>query len=192
MSELILFTGNPRKIAEAREVFEEFGIEFNTMTAEIDEIQHHDPTEIGKAKARAAYEIVKKPLVVNDSSWSIPALKGFPGGYMHEVNQWFEADDWLNLMRDKADKSVVIHERTIYYDGEEMKIFEFSQSGVFVEAPRGHWHEAMETVVSLYEGKTIAENHDAEKAGEAMKHSGHWRDFAKWYVDNVKSGRSEK
>jgi non-canonical purine NTP pyrophosphatase (RdgB/HAM1 family) len=185
MAKLILFTGNQRKIAEAEETFDEFGIKFTTMTADIDEIQHHNPTEIAKAKAKTAYEIAKKPLVINDSSWSIPALGGFPGGYMKEVNQWFKADDWQNLMRDKEDKSIIIHERTVYYDGKEMKIFEFPQTGTFVDAPRGRWHEDMETMVSLYDGKTIAENHDAEKVGEKIKHSGHWRTFAKWYVDNV-------
>jgi XTP/dITP diphosphohydrolase len=122
MNKPVLFTGNQRKIAEAKVVFDEYGIVFEAFSADIDEIQHHDPTEIAKAKARAAYEEVHRPLVINDSSWSIPALNGFPGGYMKDINQWFTAEDWLSLLKDKEDKSVVLHERTIYYDGNKMSL----------------------------------------------------------------------
>ena len=183
ISVLILFTTNQRKIAEARTIIDENGIEFEARSADIDEIQHHDPTEIAKAKAKAAYEIIKRPLVINDSSWSIPALNGFPGGYMKEVNKWFSAQDWLNLLRDKKDRSAILHERTIYYDGELMRVFEVSTNGIFVDSPRGEWPEDMEKLVSLYEGKTLAENHEDEKAGDSMKHSEHWREFAEWYHD---------
>ena len=186
MNKLVLFTGNQRKIAEAKVVFDEYGIAFEALSADIDEIQHHDPTEIAKAKAKAAYDVVKKPLVINDSSWSIPALGGFPGGHMKDINQWFTADDWLNLLRDKADKSIVLHERTIYYNGDEMKIFERNQSGVFVDTPRGEWHEDMERIVSIHDGKTIAEDHDDEKAGADMKHVEHWREFAEWYTERMR------
>ena len=70
MNKLVLFTGNQRKIAEAKVAFDEYDIAFEALSADIDEIQHHDPTEIAKAKAKAAYGVVKKPLFINDSSSS--------------------------------------------------------------------------------------------------------------------------
>ena len=51
----------------------------------MDEIQHHDPLKITEAKVKSAYEKAGQPVVVNDSSWEIPVLGGFPGGYMKDV-----------------------------------------------------------------------------------------------------------
>ncbi len=179
MNKLVLFTGNQRKIAEAKVVFDEYDIAFEAFSADIDEIQHHDPTEIAKAKVKAAYDVVKKPLLINDSSWSIPSLGGFPGGYMKDVDAWFDAADWQSLMRDKADKTITLHERIVFYDGEAVKIFESSTDGCFVDEPRGESSNAIDTLVVLYGSKTIAESND----DDAPNHSAHWREFAEWYTE---------
>ncbi|MDO4712451.1 MAG: non-canonical purine NTP pyrophosphatase [Candidatus Saccharibacteria bacterium] len=86
MKQRIAFiTGNPRKAEEATAVLATYDVAVEIMALDIDEIQHHDPLEITKAKARAAYQKAKRPIVVNDVSWEIPALNGFPGGYMKDV-----------------------------------------------------------------------------------------------------------
>ncbi|HMR38583.1 MAG TPA: non-canonical purine NTP pyrophosphatase [Candidatus Saccharibacteria bacterium] len=187
MNKLVLFTGNQRKIAEAKVVFDEYDIAFEAFSADIDEIQHHDPTEIAKAKAKAAYGVVKKPLVINDSSWSIPALGGFPGGYMKDVDVWFDAADWQNLMRDKTDKTITLHEWIVFYDGEAVKIFESSMDGYFVDEPRGESASDMNKMVAVYNDQTIAESHESERSDGDIKHSAHWREFAEWYTEGCDS-----
>ena len=74
-------TGNQRKIAEANAACKDFDIIIEPIQVDIYEIQHHDPLEVAKHKAHAAYRAAGEPVVVTDTSWSIPALNGFPGGY---------------------------------------------------------------------------------------------------------------
>ena len=44
----------------------------------------------------------------------------------------------------------------------------------------------MERLVSIHDSRTIAENHDDEKAGAGMKHVAHWREFAEWYAERMR------
>lgn len=105
---------------------------------------------------------------------------------MKDVNEWFGVSDWLKLLEDKDDRSITLHERTVYYDGAEMVVFESTYAGVFIDEPRGEWHRgSMEQLVSVYDGKTIAKNRDDETVGASIKHVEHWREFAEWYTNGV-------
>ena len=186
MDKLILFTGNQRKIAEAKVAFDEYDIAFEAFSADIDEIQHHDPTEIAKAKARAAYDAIKKPVVVADTSWAIPALGGFPGGYMKDVSAWLQAEDWISIMANHEDRTIYCHEHVAYFDGEELQHFTTSYKGTIVNEPRGRIDdsESIERVTILYGDKTMAEQvvaGDIASAGEVL---GHWQQFGEWYANN--------
>ena len=78
MSKRITFvTGNPHKLEEAKSVLKDYGIVVEPLQIDIDEIQHHDLLKITEAKVKLAYEKADQPVVVNDSSWEIPALGGF-------------------------------------------------------------------------------------------------------------------
>lgn len=181
---IIFATGNARKIAEASDTLSAFGLTVESVKLEMDEIQHHDPAEITKAKARAAYSLVKRPVVVSDTSWSIPALNGFPGGYMKDVSVWWQADDWLGIMARHDDKRIICLEHVAYYDGEIIQHFEEKYEGRFITEARGRVHEAeaFERVVILYGDKTMAEQLAAGGHASAGEVHGHWQQFAKWYT----------
>ena len=136
-----LVTGNKRKIEEATAAFDLYGVAFDITQLEIDEIQHHDPEKITEAKVREAYRQLQKPVIVNDSHWSIPALGGFPGGYMKDVIEWFTPDDFLALMADKTDRRIILTDTIVYYDGETYKHIAHEWHGTFetkvVDAPSG-------------------------------------------------------
>ena len=77
MSKKITFvTSNPHKLEEAKSVLKGYGIVVEPLQIDIDETQHHDPLRVTEAKVKTAYEKVGQPVVVNDSSWEIPALGG--------------------------------------------------------------------------------------------------------------------
>ncbi|MDR2063799.1 MAG: hypothetical protein LBQ02_03365 [Candidatus Nomurabacteria bacterium] len=186
MNKLIFVTGNQRKIDNVKPIFDKYGIDFMAVAVDIHEIQHHDPMEITKAKVIAAYDIIKKPVLVNDTSWSIPALNGFPGGYMKDVNHWFTAEDWLNIMKNKTDRTIIAQEKTAFYDGQSLKLFEEDVSGFFLDQPRGKCDTKLELVVSLYDGISIAEHYEMEKKhGRQLFHREHWVEFAKWYLSQT-------
>jgi XTP/dITP diphosphohydrolase len=183
MSVLLFATTNSRKITEANATLSDYDIVVEPIKLDIDEIQHRDPAEIAKAKARSAYKVINKPVVVSDTSWSIPALGGFPGGYMKDVSAWFKPSDWTSLMADKQDRTIYCHEHIAYFDGEQLQHFESTYKGVIINEARGivSEDESIEQVAILYGDKTMAEQKSdggIASAGEVLEH---WRQFGEWY-----------
>lgn len=183
MKKILFITGNKRKIWQAETCLSPFGIEIEAQDLDVHEIQSPDPLEISHAKAEAAYKLAKQPLVICDHSWSAPALKGFPGGYMKDANHWFEPEDFLALMKDKTDKSITLTETVVYTDGKTMKEFSVLFPAHFIDEIRGQGSVSMERVVA-FDGntKTIAEAIDAgEHAREMLKSA--WNKFGEWFVN---------
>lgn len=189
MKKITFATGNSRKIKEASDTLAPFGVEVCPVKVDVDEIQHRDPSEITKAKAKAAYSIVQAPVVVSDTSWEIPSLGGFPGGYMKDVSAWFEAEDWLALIARHKDRRILCHEHVAYFDGEELRHFTSKYEGVFIDEPRGRVDasESFEQVVVLYGGKTMAEYLEAGEVASAGEILEHWCQFGRWYSQITKT-----
>lgn len=187
MENLVFATGNQRKIAEATETLRHYGVSIEARRVEIHEIQHHDSSEVTKAKAIAAYEAIGGPVVVSDTSWSIPALGGFPGAYMKDIAAWLQPEDWAALMLRHTDKRILCHEHVAYYDGRTIQHFQADYEGYFVDEPRGrdHAEESFEKMVVLYGDKTMAEQlaeGDIASAGEELAH---WKQFGEWYTEKL-------
>lgn len=182
MSKIHFSTGNKRKIQEARAACDLFNIEVVPIKLDFDEIQAHDPLDISKRKVEDAYSLANQPaIVVADTSWSIPSLNGFPGGYMKDVASWFEPEDFMNLMRDKEDRTLIFIESIIYKDANEVKIFSREYHGVFADSPRGNDGDAMDKVAE-FNGMTLAENHDVGETSHKPEEY-IWYEFAKWFAE---------
>jgi XTP/dITP diphosphohydrolase len=177
----IFVTGNKRKIWQAQESLKSFGTTLETQDISMDEIQSTNPEKIVAAKAKAAFASLGQPVVVNDHSWSIAALHGFPGGYMKDMNAWLTTQDFLNLMKDKQDQSAILTETVAYYDGTILQLFSEQYSGSFISKPRGQGLFPSERIF-IFNGssKTIAEHIDKNEHARVMDHSA-WVLFANWY-----------
>lgn len=184
MTQQIIFaTGNSRKITEAIATLAPYNIDIDARVVDIDEIQNADPANICVAKAEAAYAATGHSVVVSDTSWSIPALGGFPGGYMKDVAIWWQASDWLNIMAAHSDKRIICMEHIAYCDGTATRHFVAEYEGRFIDEIRGRQGagESFEQVVILYGNKTMAEqlgDGDIASAGEDLRH---WKLFAEWF-----------
>ena len=79
--EIYYVTGNPGKFDEVKRYIElhEPTIEIKQFNADIPEPQTLDQVFIAKHKARAAWQLLKKPLIVDDSGIFFDAYKNFPG-----------------------------------------------------------------------------------------------------------------
>ena len=184
MKKIVRFaTGNKEKWRDARHVCSEYDVELVQVKVDIDEIQHHDPLKITEHKAKAIYDVVKKPIIVNDSFWSITALKGFPGGYMKDVNQWFETEDFVNLMKNKKDKSIILTDVNGYFDGELYKSFVTTRYGKFIDTPRGKSGPSFVRVIIMEDDDiTVAEIFDKKDRDVDSSRYAQWHDFLKWYT----------
>lgn len=188
MNTVTFSTGNKRKIHEATSVLSEYGISIDIQKLDVNEIQHTDSTEITKAKARTAYQIIKTPVVVSDTSWTIPALGGFPGGYMKDVSMWWKPQDWLAIMSQYDDQRIICSEHIVFYDGQVIQHFVSHYEGTFISEERGRDDEAesIEKVVILYGDKTMAEQLASGEIASAGEELMHWKQFCEWYVHRSK------
>ena len=185
MHKLLFATGNTRKIKEARDACELVGIEITPIKLDIEEIQNIDGKKVAEHKAHQAYKILNKPVVVNDTYWEIPSLKGFPGPYMKDVQSWFTIKDWLALMADK-NKTTICHENVVFADEHgRLHWFKKSFKGEFIDSPLGkinNRNTPLERLVSFDGGKsTLASLHDVGK-NSYNPEDYCWVDFSKWYA----------
>lgn len=184
MNSILFATTNPRKISEANATLASFNITVEPIKLDINEIQHHDPAEIAKAKAKSAYDIVQKPVVVSDTSWGVPALNGFPGGYMKDVSAWFNDTDWINLLNGHEDRTIYCYEHLAYYDGQNLHHFASEYKGTIINEPRGRFddNESIDRVTILYGNKTMAEQLEVGEIASAGEVLEHWKQFGKWFI----------
>jgi len=156
---MILFiTTNQNKIAIANKLLEPFGITVKGLEVNgIIEPQTEDIVVISKSKAQQAYEKVQEPLLVSDVSWIIPALNGFPGPYMAYVNKWFTSQDFLNLMKDKENKEIILRECVTYIDKDQTESFISETKGFFVDKEYGKATPIDQVISFREDGKTIAQ-----------------------------------
>lgn len=180
MKYIVFVTGNDRKIGEAKAALVDFDITLQTKQFEINEIQSHDPIEIARHKAKEAFRLAKEPIIITDTSWEIPALKGFPGGYMKDVADWFEATDFINLLSGHKDKSISFTETIVYQDSSQTKIFSEKYLGIIVDKPRGTGNSIEQ--VAEFDGFTIGERHQQGRFSHDPR-TYIWYQFAKWFVE---------
>lgn len=177
-------TSNPGKFENAKKFFAPYNIEVEQLALKVEEIQSSDSIEIATAKAQSAYNIKKLPLFVNDASWIIPSLKGFPGPFMKYMNQWFEPRDFINLMKDKTDRRIILRDSIVYIDETGYKIFTHDHEGIFLEdVSPFEYQNPSEVVISLSKNhKSIAEE---KKNGSSFIEDEDlvWKQFASWLQD---------
>lgn len=184
-------TGNPRKYTYFESACAKFDIKTEQLELPVDEIQGEDPEKIAIHKAKEAYRLANRPVVVDDKYWSILSLHGFPGAYAHEMVRWFKPEDFLALMAGKSDRSVTIDDTLVYYDGKRAKVFSAVRRGVIVEEPRGSTKGSSLEKVTQLQGfdKTMGELHDEGSTAFEPEGSA-WHEFAKWFSMQRRLGRA--
>ena len=76
---LLLVSTNDFKFDEIRKILAGYGAKLEQKKTELDEPDLKSLEEIALAKARHAYSLAKKPLIVEDTGVFFDALPGFPG-----------------------------------------------------------------------------------------------------------------
>lgn len=153
----IFITGNQNK---ADYLAKTLGIPLEHQKVDLDEIQSTSLDEIVEHKVRQAYEITKKPVLVEDVALSFEALGGLPGPF---VKFFVDAPDGLEKMCRMLDgfESRAARAECVfgYYDGENLQLFHGGLDGAIATHPRGEngygWDKIFEP--EGYDGKTRAE-----------------------------------
>jgi len=153
---LFFVTSNANKLAEAKTILGETGVNIESKSVEIPEIQG-TIEEIAKDKARRAAEKVNGPVLVEDTSLCFNALKGLPGPYVKHFVKDLGNDGLVKLLAAYDDKTAQAVCTFAYCEGpgKEPILFEGRTNGKIVRQ-RGEalfgWDPIFE-----YEGSTFAE-----------------------------------
>lgn len=182
MNEPIIFvTSNELKFKQAAGVLATQGITLIRQHMDLLEIQSHDGEAIVRHKAQQAFDALQKPVLVNDDTWYIPGLRGFPGPYMKDVNTWFTDQNWLELTRSLTDRQIVLRQNIAYQDVEGQHYFVKDIPGLLLPEVRGDNKYPHLTITSFDGG-----NHSAAEIIATGKQAigpdipGGWHIFADW------------
>lgn len=100
-STLTIITGNPGKATEIERIL---GIPTQLVDFDLPEIQSMDARAVATAKAEAAFHIIKKTLLVDDTSLFIPALGGLPGPFVSWFMSSVGGEGLLNMLHNTTDR----------------------------------------------------------------------------------------
>jgi len=153
----IFISGNQNKIDY---LVKTLGLTLEHQKIELDEIQSADPKVVIAHKVRQAYDIIQRPVLVEDTSLSFNALDSLPGPF---VKFFVDAENGLENMcrmldgfEDRSAYGSVIYG---YFDGNEVRYFEGRLNGTIAIHPRGSggygWDQIFEP--EGYGGRTRAE-----------------------------------
>ena len=153
----IYVTGNQSKV---KYLVQTLGVPLEHHALDLDEIQSADPQVVIEHKIKQAYEVLQKPVLVEDTSLCFNALDGLPGPL---VKFFVTAKDGFEMMcrmldgfEDRSAYATAVY---AYYDGQEARYFKGRLDGTISDHPRGEGGYGWDTVFEPegYGGLTRAE-----------------------------------
>jgi inosine triphosphate pyrophosphatase len=153
----VFITGNQNK---ADYLARMLGVSLEHQKVELDEIQSMSLEAIVEHKVKQAYEIVGRPVLVEDVALGFEALGGLPGPFVKFFIEMPNGLENMCRMLDAFDSRAARAEAVFgYFDGTTLKLFRASLGGTIAAHPRGEngygWDMIFEP--EGYAGKTRAE-----------------------------------
>lgn len=116
IDKLFVVTSNQGKVISFQKALSLLNIKVEQLDLQLFEPQFNTIEEIAIFKAKEAFKIAKRPLVINDSGLVISALKGFPGPYTKYVFNTLTCDDILNLLEKHSNRNCYLHQVIVFVD----------------------------------------------------------------------------
>jgi len=160
MKDFVFITGNQHK---ADALAKWLGCPVNHHKLDLDEIQSLSIRTVTEYKARQAYEIVNRPVLVEDVALTLTAAGRLPGTYV----KWFLQEigtEGICKFADTLDHRGAIASVCYgFYDGKQMHFFENHVDGTAAPEPRGARGFGWDSVfIPKGSKKTYAELEDHE------------------------------
>jgi XTP/dITP diphosphohydrolase len=118
MKEIIFATSNNGKIATLKSHLLIRGLDIAVVQKSLDliEPQANTAAEVAAVKAKQAYDILRKPVLVDDSSFHIMALGGFPGPYIKYMLDTIGIEGIMKFMEGKTDRRAYFMSSLVFVD----------------------------------------------------------------------------
>lgn len=132
---LTFVTGNPAKAREIQPYVR--NARFETVALDLHEIQALDLREVVEHKARDAYEQVRKPVIVEDTSLVFHTLGRLPGPLIKWFLTELGTDGLCRLLDGFPDRRATASVLFGVYDGGGLQVFDGHAEGSIAPEPRG-------------------------------------------------------
>jgi non-canonical purine NTP pyrophosphatase (RdgB/HAM1 family) len=133
MKDLVFITGNQHK---AEYLAKWLGIPIPHQKASVDELQSLDLKEVVAHKARGAYQLVGRPVLVEDIALTFHGLGRLPGTYIKWFLEELQPAGLCKIVQPFADKTATASIMYGLYDGKELRTFEAHVAGTITSEPR--------------------------------------------------------
>jgi XTP/dITP diphosphohydrolase len=157
---ITLITGNTNKVREFEEIL---GVEVDSKKLDIEEIQAIDVEKVAEYKARKAYEILRKPVMVDDTGLYFNAWKGLPGAFIRFFLDNLTKQEICNLL--KEDRKAIAKTTICYFNGKDLKTFTGEIEGTIALAPRGETDFGFDDIF-IIKGETMTFAESGQKKNE--------------------------
>ncbi len=129
----VFVTGRPEKALEA----ERLGFPLERVDLDLAEPQALEPADVAEAKARAAFERLGRPVLVEDSGLAIEAWGGFPGALVKWLEKTAGLEGIARMLDPFPDRSARAVCAIAYFDGETLHAARGVAEGSIAASPRG-------------------------------------------------------
>lgn len=134
MKNLTFITGNQHK---ADYLARFLGEKIAHHKLDLDELQSLDAEKVIQHKVRQAYDILKKPVLVEDVTLTIPALGRLPGTLVKWFVEEIGAEGMCRMLDGFSDRTAISVVRYALHDGRRVHIFEGETKGSIGQHPKG-------------------------------------------------------
>jgi len=150
-----MVTSNANKAKEVAAFFNG-ALEVAHVALDVPERRSESVEEIARGKAQYAYDILKTPLIVDDTGFSIDALNGFPGPYAAYVLDTIGTPGILKLMEGTAGRDAHFTTAIAFADANGIHVFSGIIHGRVTSEPRGQLGFGYDPIFE-WGGSTLAE-----------------------------------
>lgn len=134
MKPITYITGNKHKLENFMR-YADFPVEH--VGLDLVEIQSLDVHKIIEHKAKEAFKLLQKPVLIEDVSLTIHALGKLPGPLIKWFLESLKTEGLCRLLDNYNDKSATASVLFALYDGTSLKIFEGAMNGSITKYPQG-------------------------------------------------------
>jgi len=134
MEDLTFITGNPSK---AEQLSRHLDVPVKHHRLDLPEIQSLDLREVAEEKARAAFQILGTPVLVEDTSLTFTALGRLPGPLIKWFLKELGNEGLTRILDGYEDRSCLAEVIFALYDGSEMRTFSGECAGRIAPRPLG-------------------------------------------------------
>lgn len=164
--------------AEKAEEAARLGFAIERIDLDLPEAQALDPSVVAREKVDAAWERLRRPVLVEDSGLEILAWGGFPGALVKWLEKSAGLDGIVRMLDPFPDRSARAVCAIACFDGERLVMARGVAEGSIAPTPRGERGFGWDSIfVPSGSTRTFAEMAAAEK--DAVSHRGRaWGELA--------------